>query len=230
MKKIRVLLADDHQLFREGVSNILKTQADFEVVGEASDGVEVVLKARGLRPDLILMDIQMPGYNGVEATKRIKADLPDTTIVMLTMSDKDTQLFDALNNGAQGYLLKTIRSQELLERLRGVMHGEAIFSPEVSGHVLELLRHPLPGPQPLGLGKDEFALTPRQREILALIAYENASDQEVAGRFPISINTVKTHVRNILAKLQCHNRHEAALAAIRDGLISPKDIPPKRIG
>jgi len=230
MRKIRVLLADDHQLFREGVSNILKAQADFEVVGEASDGVEAVLKARGLKPDLILMDIQMPGYDGVEATKRIKADLPDTIIVMLTMSDRDTQLFEALNNGAQGYLLKTIRSQELLERLRGVMRGEAIFSPEVSSHVLELLRHPLPGPQPLGLGDDEQALTQRQKEILALIAYENVSDQQIAERFPISINTVKTHVRNILTKLQCRNRHEAALAAIRDGLITPKDIPPKRIG
>jgi DNA-binding NarL/FixJ family response regulator len=230
MSKIRVLLADDHQLFREGVSNILRAQTDFDVVGEASDGVEAVLKARGLRPDLILMDIQMPGCDGVEATKRIKADLPDATIVMLTMSDNDTQLFDALNNGAQGYLLKTIRSQELLERLRGVMRGEAIFSPEVSSRVLQLLRHPLPGPQPTGLVEDEYALTQRQREILALVAYENTSDQEIAERFPISINTVKTHMRNILAKLQCRSRHEAALAAIRDGLISPKDIPPKRIG
>jgi two-component system NarL family response regulator len=230
MRKIRILLADDHQLFREGVSNILKTQPDFEVVGEASDGVEAVLKARGLKPDLILMDIQMPGCDGVEATKRIKADLPDTTIVMLTMSEKDTQIFDALNNGAQGYLLKTIRSTELLERLRGVMRGEAIFSPEVSGHVLQLLRHPLQGPQPVGLTEDEYSLTQRQREILALVAYENASDQEIAERFPISINTVKTHVRNILSKLQCRNRHEAALTAVRDSLISPKDIPPKRIG
>jgi DNA-binding NarL/FixJ family response regulator len=230
MSKIRVLLADDHQLFREGVSNILKAQADFDVVGEASDGVEAVLKARGLRPDLILMDIQMPGCDGVEATKRIKTDLPDTTIVMLTMSDNDTQLFDALNNGAQSYLLKTIRSQELLERLRGVMRGEAIFSPEVSGRVLQLLRHPLPGPQPTGLAEDEYVLTQRQREILALVAYENASDLEIAERFPISINTVKTHMRNILSKLQCRSRHEAALAAIRDGLITPKDIPPKRIG
>ncbi len=230
MNKIRVLLADDHQLFREGVANILKMQADFDVVGEASDGVEAVLKARGLRPDLILMDINMPGCDGVEATKRIKADMPDTLIVMLTMSDSDSQLFDALNNGAQGYLLKTIRSQELLERLRGVMQGEAIFSPEVSSHVLNLLRHPLQGPQPVGLVEDEYALTQRQKEILALIAYENASDQQIAERFPISINTVKTHVRNILSKLQCRNRHEAALAAIRDGLITPKDIPPKRIG
>ena len=135
----------------------------------------------------------------MEATKRIKVDLPATIIVMLTMSEKDSQIFDALNNGAQGYLLKTIRSTDLLERLHDVMRGEAIFSPEVTVHVLQLLRHPLQGPQPIGLTEDEYSLTQRQREIVALVAYENASDQEIAERFPISINTVKTHIRNILA-------------------------------
>ena len=228
MKKIRIMLVDDHQLFREGVANILKGQSDFDVVGEASDGVEAVMMARGLQPDLILMDIKMPGYDGVEATKRILEDRPKTLIVMLTMSDRDERLYEALNNGAQGYLLKSIRSQELLERLRGVMRGEAVFSPEISSHVLDLLRNPpkneLEGIIPVG----DVTLTRRQKQILALIAYENASDKEIADWFPIAINTVKTHVRNILAKLQVRNRHEAAMVAMREHLIAPRDVPPER--
>lgn len=229
MKRIRTLLVDDHQLFREGVANILKAQADFDVVGEAGDGVEAVLKARGLKPDLILMDIKMPGCDGVEATKRIMADMPDIIIVMLTMSDHDGQLFEAINSGAQGYLLKNIRSHELLERLRGVMRGEAVFSPEVTGHVLQLLRNPPQSEEEALLSEDNITLTRRQKQILALIAYENAADKEIADRFPVALNTVKTHVRNILAKLGCRNRHEAAQAGIRQGLISPRDVPPQRI-
>ena len=229
MKKIRILLVDDHQLFREGVANILKAQPDFDVVGEAGDGVEAVLKARGLQPDLILMDIKMPGYDGVEATKRILEDRPETLIVMLTMSDRDEKLYDALNIGAQGYLLKNIRSQELLERLRGVMRGEAVFSPEVSGHVLDLLRNPPTNDWEGAVPASDVVLTRRQKQILALIAYENASDKEIADRFPIAINTVKTHVRNILAKLGARNRHEAAAVAQREHLIAPKDSPPQKL-
>ena len=142
MEKIRTLLADDHQLFREGVVDMLESQPDFDVVGEACDGVEAVSKARGLKPDLILMDVNMPGCDGLEATKRIMADLPQTRIVMLTNSDTDDQLFAALNNGAQGYLLKNTHWQELLELLRGALQGEMVFSPEISGRIPNLLRHP----------------------------------------------------------------------------------------
>jgi two-component system nitrate/nitrite response regulator NarL len=142
MEKIRTLLADDHQLFREGVVDILESQPDFDVVGEAGDGVEAVLKARELKPDLILMDVKMPGCDGLEATKRIVADLPQTRIVMLTNSDRDDQLFAALNNGAQGYLLKNTHWQVLLAHLRGAWQGEMVFSPEISVRIPNLLRHP----------------------------------------------------------------------------------------
>jgi len=142
MEKIRTLLADDHQLFRESVVDILESQPDFDVIGEASDGIEAVFKARGLKPDLILMDVNMPGCDGLEATKQIMTDLPQTRIVMLTNSDTDDQLFAALNSGAQGYLLKSTHRQVLLERLRGAWQGEMVFSPEISGRIPDLLRHP----------------------------------------------------------------------------------------
>jgi DNA-binding NarL/FixJ family response regulator len=155
--------------------------------------------------------------------------MPDIIIVMLTMSDHDEQLFEALSSGAQGYLLKNIRSQELLEQLRGVMRGEAVFSPEVTGHVLQLLRNPPKSEAEETLPLNGVILTRRQKQILALIAYENAADKDIADRFPVALNTVKTHVRNILAKLGCRSRHEAAQLGIRQGLISPRDVPPKRI-
>jgi len=140
MKKIRVLLADDHQLFREGLANTLNAQPDFEVIGEASDGLEIVVKARELKPDLILMDIGMPGCDGLEATQRIKTELPEVTIVVLTVRDEDEKLFEAVKSGAQGYLLKSIQSKDLLELLRGAVRGEAAITPALGGRMLEEFR------------------------------------------------------------------------------------------
>ena len=139
-KPIKVLLADDHQLFREGLANILNAQTDFEVVGEASDGLEVFIMAQELNPDLILMDIGMPGCNGVEATQRIKAVNDHVTIVMLTVQDEDDNLFEAIRNGAQGFLLKNIRSRELVEMLRGAVRGEAAIPAAMGGRILEEFR------------------------------------------------------------------------------------------
>jgi DNA-binding NarL/FixJ family response regulator len=221
MKKIRVLLADDHQLFREGLANILNAQPDFEVVGEASDGLEVLVKVRKLTPDLILMDVGMPGCDGVEATQRVKQELADVVIVMLTVRDEDEKLFEAIKSGAQGYLLKSIRSRELLSMLRGAVRGEAAITPTLGGRMLEEFRRLSQQARTLP-EEDVPSLTHREQEVLSLVA-QGASDQEIAQALTISIHTVKSHMRNILSKLHLSQRHEAALYALREGLIRPPE-------
>lgn len=219
MTKLRVLLADDHQLFREGLSGILNAQPDFSVVGEAADGLEAVVKARLLQPDLIVMDISMPRMDGVEATRQIMGEQPDATIVMLTVRDEDENLFEAIKSGAQGYLLKTIRSRELLALLRGAARGEAALTPQLGGRMLEEFRrmsHVTPR-----LAEEEIpALTPREKEVLALVA-QGATDKEIAAELVVSIHTVKSHMRNVLAKLHLCHRYEAAQYALRQGIIMP---------
>ena len=224
MGKIRVLLADDHQLFREGVATILNAQPDFEVVGEAGDGLEVLVKARTLRPDIILMDIGMPGCDGVEATHLVKQELPDTIIVMLTVRDEDDKLFEAIKGGAQGFLLKTIRSNELLEQLRGAARGEAAITPTLGGHMLEEFRRLSMLARPAAT-REESSLTGREQEVLGLIA-RGATDREIAHELTLSIHTVKSHVRNILAKLHLGHRYEAAQLVRHQGLIRPSAAKP----
>lgn len=218
MAKTRVLLADDHSLFREGLANILNAQPDFEVVGEASDGLEVVVKAADLTPDLILMDVSMPGCDGLEATQQIKSKLPHTTIVVLTVRDEDEKLFKAIQSGAQGYLLKSIRSHQLVNMLRGAMQGEAAITPALGGRMLEEFRRL--SQRPSTAPDDEMiSLTSREQDVLSLVA-EGLSDKEIAQALSLSIHTVKSHMRNILGKLHLSHRHEAALYAMREGLIS----------
>jgi len=219
MGRIRVLLADDHHLFREGLAHILSQQVDFEVIGEASDGLEAVIKARELKPDLILMDVSMPGCDGLEATKQIKATLPDTTIVMLTVSDENEALFEAIRNGAQGYLIKSIRSAEMLQLLRGAVRGEAAITAVLGGRMLEEFRRvsQLAADLPTD---NRVALTTREQEVLSLVA-EGATNQEIAQQLHLSMHTVKSHMRKILAKLHLDRRHEAASYAQRQGLIPP---------
>jgi two-component system NarL family response regulator len=216
MERVRVLLADDHALFREGLAGIIGSQPDLVVIGEASDGLEAVVKARELRPDLILMDIQMPGMDGLEATRQIKEILPDTTIVMLTVRGDDERLFESLKNGAQGYLLKDIRSQEMLSMLRGAMRGEPALSPSLAGRVLAEFRRL----SKYGIaGREEDAgLTEREQQVLGEVA-RGATDKEVAETLMISLNTVKTHMRNILGKLQVSSRREAARVARNKGIV-----------
>lgn len=216
MNKTRVLLADDHALFREGLAGILGAQADLEVIGEANDGLEALVKAKELKPDLILMDVQMPGVGGIEAVGQIKQVLPETIIVMLTVRGDDELLFEALKNGAQGYLLKEIRSQDLLEMLRGALRGEAALSPTLAGRVLSEFRRLSKGG---GAEREsESGLTEREQQVLSQ-ASQGASDKEIAAELNISLNTVKTHIRNILAKLQVSTRREAAKAAKAKGLV-----------
>jgi len=217
MSRIRVLLADDHALFREGLAGILAAQPDFEVVGEASDGLEALVKAEELVPDLILMDIGMPGCDGLEATRRIKQKLPAVTVVILTVRDEEEKLFQAIKNGAQGYLLKNIRGREMLELLRGAVRGDAAITPALAGRMLEEFRR-LSREAPFVPEEETAGLTDRELEVLSLVA-EGATDKEVAEQLCISLHTVKSHMRNILAKLHVSSRKEAARYARHKGLV-----------
>lgn len=216
MEKVRVLLADDHALFREGLAGIIALQPDMEIVGEANDGLEAFVKAQELKPDLILMDVQMPGMDGLEATRQIKEALPETRIVVLTVRDDDEKLFEALKSGAQGYLLKEIRSQDMLSMLRGAMQGEAALSPPLAGRVLAEFRRLSKG----GVTDkdDNGGLSEREQQVL-LQASQGATDKEIAEALTISLNTVKTHMRNILSKLHVSTRREAAKVAKNMGLL-----------
>lgn len=216
MKQVRVLLADDHALFREGLAGIIGAQPDMQVVGEASDGLEAFVKAQELKPDLILMDVQMPGMDGIEAVGQINQVLPETIIVMLTVRGDDDMLFNALKNGAQGYLLKEIRSQDLLEMLRGALRGEAAISPNLAGRVLAEFRRLSKGGVPEK--EDDSGLTEREQQVLVQ-ASNGATDKEIAVALNISLNTVKTHIRNILSKLHVSTRREAAKTAKAKGIL-----------
>jgi len=211
---VRVLVVDDHALFREGLVGILDRQPDFEVVGQAGDGLEAIVKARQLRPDLVLMDVSMPGCDGIEATREIARAAPEVAVVMLTMRDDEDKLFDALRGGARGYLLKDIEAKTLLSLLRGAAKGHAAITPALAGRILSefqrLARNQrASGGAPPGPTDD---LTPREREVLGMIA-EHATDKEIAASLAISLSTVKSHVRSILSKLHVHSRHEAARRA-----------------
>ena len=216
MNKIRVLLADDHSLFREGLAGILRAQPDFEVIGEAADGLEAVVKAHDLRPDLIVMDVCMPDCNGVEATQKIMRELDEVVIVMLTVRDEDEKLFEAIKSGAQGYLLKNIRSRELLNLLRGAVRGEAAITPALGARMLEEFRRL--SQRDIPSSDEAVYLTQREQDVLVLAA-QGATDKEISEDLSVSIHTVKSHMRNILAKLHMSHRHEAALYALREGLI-----------
>jgi DNA-binding NarL/FixJ family response regulator len=216
MTPIRVLLADDHVLFREGLSGILSTQPDMQVIGEANDGLEAIVKARELKPDLILMDIQMPDCDGLEATRVIKKELPDTIIVVLTVRDDEEKLFEAIKYGAQGYLLKSIRAHEMLEMLHGALRGDAAISPHLAGRMLEEFRR-MSQQMPADTS-EVLDLTPREQEVLSLVARGKA-DKEIAVELSISVNTVKSHLRNLLSKLQVSSRREAARLAKNKGLL-----------
>lgn len=221
MSTIRVLVVDDHTLFREGMVGILNTQPDMQVVGEASDGLEALVMARALRPDVILMDITMPGVDGVEATRQIKGELFETRIVMLTVRDEDDKLFEAIRSGADGYLLKTIRAGQLLEMIRAVHRGEAAIGPGLAVRMLNEFRRLAVSPAGTSPDEDLAALTPREREVLALIA-RGASDREIAKELTVSVYTVKAHVRNLLQKLQVSSRYEAA-RRVRTAPLDPQN-------
>ncbi|MFQ5657502.1 MAG: response regulator [Candidatus Methylomirabilales bacterium] len=215
MEIIRVLLVDDHALLRTGVAGLLKMGPDFEVVGQVQDGEEALKKAKELMPDLVLMDIYMPGMGGIEATRQIKQVLPYVKIVMLSVSDKDEDLFDAIKAGAHGYLNKKIEPEEFLRVLRGVFRGEAPVSGFTATKILdEFARVARLDPE---RAHAQGKLSPREREVLELLT-SGATNKEIASSLGIAENTVKNHLKNILEKLHLENRVQAAAFALRKGL------------
>jgi DNA-binding NarL/FixJ family response regulator len=209
---IRVLIADDHTVLRHGLRLILDSAAGLTVVGEAADGEAAVAMALESKPDVVLMDVNMPAIDGIEATRRIRAAQPDIQILMLTISQKDKDLIGAIKAGAKGYLLKSAESSEVIESIQRVASGEAILPPNLMARVLDELANPAPEPK---------QLTERETDILKLVAC-GLGNKEIGGELHISENTVKTHMRHILEKLNLSNRAEAAAYAVRTGLI-PKD-------
>ncbi len=212
MKPIRILIADDHPVFRFGMRALLETEADIEVVGEASTGDEAVTMTSELQPDVVLMDITMPGMNGIEATRQILDKHPKTGVLMVTMLDDDS-LLPAMRAGARGYLLKGAEGEETLRAIRAVAHGEAIFSPAIAERLTQVISEPPPDK-----AKSPFPeLTPREHEVLAMIS-QGMSNAEIAERLTLSLKTVRNHVSNILNKLQVSDRLQAALRAREAGL------------
>ncbi len=221
---IRVLLVDDHALFRKGIASILAAERGFEVVGEAGDGLEALERARELMPDVILMDIFMPGADGLDATRWIMEALPYVKIIMLTASEEDRNLYEAIKSGAQGYLLKKILPQELFAMLRGVMQGDAPISRATAAKILrEFARQARQAPAATPAG---VHLTPREKDVLELVT-QGKSNKEIAAALAMTENTVKNHLKNILEKLHLENRVQAAAFAIREGLIPKPPAKPE---
>lgn len=218
---ISILLVDDHQLVREGFASLLQTQPDLQVVGEASGGREALAKARDLLPDVILMDIQMPGGDGITATRLIKSEMPSTKVLMLTVSEGNQDLFQAISNGAQGYMRKNVAAEELFNAIREVYRGYAPISSRVAGQILsEAEAQALKDADGDRLGL--AALTAREREVLREVG-QGLTNREIARKLFIAENTVKIHLRNILEKLHLHNRVQAATYAHRQGLVGARE-------
>ncbi len=217
---IRVMICDDHALFRRGLIMVLEAEDDIEVVAEAEDGEDALEKAVEFVPDVVLMDVRMPGVDGIEATRRIAEKVPTAKILMLTVSDEEEDLYEAIKAGATGYLLKEVSIEEVAPAARAVVAGQSLISPSMASKLLGEFsnlakraeeRTSVPTPR----------LTERELEVLRLVA-QGKSNREIAGDLYISENTVKNHVRNILEKLHLHTRMEAVMYAVREKLL---DIP-----
>ncbi|RMF88541.1 MAG: DNA-binding response regulator [Nitrospinota bacterium] len=216
VSSIRVLLVDDHTLFRKGLAYLLSLYPDIEVVGEAENGEEAIARAQETQPDVILMDIYMPRMGGLEATQKIKALMPALPIVILTVSDDEQTLLAAIKSGAQGYLLKDIAPEELVEMLRGMARGEAPLSRATAAKILAAFSRQIHQDPP----PPTHHLTQREQEVLSLVA-QGATNKEIALALHISESTVKNHLQSILEKLHLGNRVQAATYAIQHGLLDP---------
>jgi len=211
---MRVLVADDHSLFRDGIISLLEA-AGLDVVGQVGDGQAAVEAALRLRPDVVLMDIDMPQMNGLEALRLIKEKRPETQVVMLTVSEDDTNLFEAIKSGAQGYLLKSLNAEEFLEMLDGLQWGEAAMTRQTTARLMRKVAEPS-----LRQRDPAQRLTDREIELLRLVA-EGMPNKAIAQTLSVSENTVKYHMKNILQKLGVQNRTEAVTYAIRAGRLDP---------
>ena len=218
--RIRVMICDDHALFRRGLIMVLEAEDDIEVVGEAEDGRDAVQRVADIVPDVVLMDVRMPEIDGIEATRLISDQAPSAKILMLTVSDEESDLYEAIKAGATGYLLKEISIEEVASAVRAVVSGQSLISPSMASKLLTEFTN-------LAKRADERTsdptprLTERELEVLRLVA-QGMSNREIAGELYISENTVKNHVRNILEKLHLHTRMEAVMYAVREKLL---DIP-----
>jgi DNA-binding NarL/FixJ family response regulator len=214
----RILLVDDHELFREGLAGLVNAQPDLVVVGQAGDGLEALTLARDLRPDLVVMDINMPICDGLEATRLIHTALPGARIIILTVHDQDEKLFAAIKAGANGYMLKDTNSADFLRGVRSALSGEATLPPKLAASLLQeyvrVSQQQAKPPDP----EDDPDLTARELEVLTLLA-TGASNQEIANQLSISLHTTKSHVRSILGKLHAVNRRQAARLAAQRGLL-----------
>lgn len=219
-ERIRLLIADDHLLVRQGLRAILETEADIEVIGEASDGHQALEAAQDLLPDVVLMDIKMGDWDGVTATRRIRSAVPSTRVIVLTNYDEDELVFSAIRAGASGYLLKEVQGDQLVNAVRTVAQGYSLVYPSVAKRVLDEFARQEPKPGVVVPDAGELAvadLTARERQILRLIAHGRAN-KDIGATLGITERTVKTHVSNIFAKLQLSDRTQAAIFAHKKGL------------
>lgn len=217
MAALRIMIVDDHRLVRRGIANLLSSQADMDVVGEAGDGSQAIRLAQELQPDVILMDIRMPECDGITATRIIKAQCPDAHVVVLTVSEEDEDLFEALKSGAEGYLLKDTDPEYLFESLRDVANGEAAMSATMAAKLIQEFRR---GQASTQQRPETTPLSEREREILGYVSV-GLSNKEIAARLYLSVGTVKNHLHSIIEKLHTQNRAQAVAEGIRSGLIPP---------
>ena len=212
---MRILIADDHTLFRDGLKSLLQAEGH-EVVGEAKNGQEAIDLARKLQPEMVLMDVAMPQMDGITATRTLAAENPNVKVIILTASEDDSKLFDAIKSGAQGFLLKNLEADDFFSLLERASRGEPALTPNLARKLLQEFARP----SDAAAGGEE-ALTDREREVLELMVEGITSNRKLAKRLGVSENTVKFHVRNILDKLRLHNRAEAVGYALRKKIIDP---------
>ncbi|MBT0961345.1 response regulator [Denitromonas iodatirespirans] len=212
--RIRVLLVDDHALFRSGINSLLKRSEEFEVVGEAADGLEGAKRAKQLQPDVVLLDLHMPGVGGLDALKLILEDVPGTQVLMLTVSEDSEDLLGTLRTGATGYLLKNIEAETLIDAIRMASRGEPVISPLMMGKLLANRTGASPAAPVADGALDK--LTPRERDILGCIA-KGQSNKQIARNLDVAESTVKIHVQSILKKLHLSSRVQAAVFAVERG-------------
>jgi len=222
MEKIKVLVVDDHTLFRRGIAAVLASEESLEVVGEAADGLEAIEKAKEIVPGVILMDLNMPRCSGLEAIQALQAEMPQVNVLVLTVSEMETDLFASVKFGARGYLLKKAEPEELIHAIIHIAQGGVIVSPLMAAKLLAEFKDLTAGVEKAPVEEANADLSPREGEVLHLVA-QGATNKEIADSLFISENTVKTHLKSIMEKLHLANRSQAAAYAVKKGLVQYKE-------
>jgi len=222
MDPVKVLVVDDHTLFRCGITAVLANEESLEVVGEASDGLEAIEKTKEIAPDVVLMDLNMPRCSGLEAIQALQAEMPQVNVLVLTVSEMESDLFAAVKFGAKGYILKNTEPEELIHAIFHIARGGVIVSPLMAAKLLDEFKDLTAGVERKSAQEADAAISPREGEVLQLVA-QGATNKEIADSLFISENTVKTHLRNIMEKLHLANRSQAAAYAVRRGLVHYKE-------